>query len=119
MGVKNDITVAAWVKTPTSWANSYPIIIADASDANYINGFNLYIYRPSGQNLFAFIYKVSGWNTNELWSTFSALPDAWYHVVGVRKGFGEFFYINGFLNNIKTAESGEIVYATDPHRELK
>jgi hypothetical protein len=114
LGITGNITVEAWVKTPTSWANAYPQIISDASDSDTINGFNLYIYRPNNNNQFGFVFRVVDWGTDKVLATFAASLDTWYHVVGVRQTPNIYLYINGVLNNSKVGNSGPIVYRTSP-----
>ena len=108
----------AWVKTPTTWANSYPQIVSDAGDGNTVNGWNLYVYRPNGENRFSFILKVIDWGSDWVQATFSAATDTWYHVVGVREGTSVKLYINGVLNNTDAGNSGNMVYSANPRVEI-
>ncbi|MEM5813959.1 MAG: LamG domain-containing protein [Candidatus Aenigmatarchaeota archaeon] len=116
LGPANEISVAAWVKTPStiSVLNNYNQIVARGTTD--VDGYNLYYYHLSAK--FAFILKVNntGWGTDWAIGTTTPQPDTWYHLVGVRRSNGYVeIWVNGVMESQDTTvNSGEINYSTSP-----
>lgn len=120
LAITGDITVSAWVKTPTSW----PITPHDPMIyARYTNsltnptGVNLFLNNPHlSSRDFGFILKTgfNSWGNDFAVSTSVLQLDTWYFVVGVREGNVVKMYLNGVLEGTDIGSSSPINYGANP-----
>ncbi len=116
LNITGDITVEAWVKTPSSWTENYPQIIARAGGG--IDGFNLYIANAKNESdrKFSFILKSgnNSWGDDFAKGTSVAQDNTWYHVTGVREGNIVKIYVNGIIEGIDSGSPEPINYGSVP-----
>lgn len=119
--ITGDITVSAWVKTPSSWPSSYrdPQIYARYTySLSTPTGVNLYLNDPhlSSGRKFSFIVKTgtNPWGDDFAQSTTIAQLNTWYFIVGVREGNLVKIYVNGTLEKTDIGSSIPINYGSTP-----
>ncbi len=118
LNITGDITVSAWVKTPTSWPVTYhdPMIYARYSASGY-DGVNLWLDNPHlTSRSFGFIVKTGSntWGNDFAVGTSSLQLDTWYFIVGIREGNSLKIYINGVLEGSDFCSTNPINYGINP-----
>lgn len=120
LAIYGDITVSAWVKTPSSWPTvykDYQIYTRNTEYVSTIYGVNLFLNDPhlSSRN-FGFILKTgtNSWGNDYAQSSSSLQLNTWYFVVGVREGNLVKIYVNGILEGTDLGSSSSINYGPTP-----
>lgn len=119
LDIKKNITVSAWIKTPSTWTSTFHPGIYGRGTPNRVGvsgrGMDLYVYlgSDSTQRNGAFIYlpnNSNSWGSN-LARSFTLDSDTWYHIVGVRDSNKTLVYINGTMADLDTiGPNGDIDY---------
>lgn len=118
--ITGDITVSAWVKTPSSWPSSYrdPQIYSRYTySLSTSTGVNFYLNDPHlSSREFAFILKTgsNSWGNDFATSSTTLQLNTWYFVVGVRESNLVKVYVNGVLEDTDTGSSSPINYGASP-----
>lgn len=120
LNITGDITVSAWVKTPTSWPTSYHdthIYARYTYSLSNPTGVALYLDDPHLQSRsFSFILKsgVNSWGNDYAVSLTTLQLNTWYFVVGVREGNLVKVYVDGVLENTDVGSNDLISYGANP-----
>lgn len=122
--ITGDITVSAWVKTPSSWPSvykDYQIYTRNTEYVSTIYGVNLYLNDPHlSSRRFGFILKTgsNSWGNDFVTSSTSLQLNTWYFVVGVREGNLVKIYVNGNLEGTDVGSSSPINYGATPNASI-
>lgn len=118
--ITGDITVSAWVKTPSSWPSTYhdPQIYSRYTySLSTSTGVNFYLNDPHlSSRGFAFILKTgsNSWGNDFATSSTTLQLNTWYFVVGVRESNLVKVYVNGVLEGTDIGSSSPINYGASP-----
>lgn len=124
LAITGDITVSAWVKTPTSWQSVYAdpmIYVRNTVYVTNVTGVNLYINNAHlSTRKFGFILRTATntWGDDFALSTSTLQPNTWYFVVGVRQDDVVKIYVNGILEGTDIGSLSPINYGPTPSASI-